>query len=56
MKNNFLIALISSLVATLFFGIITYLQNSSFDYLQLVVFFLTYLIAFYIALNYFKQK
>jgi len=48
--------LVSSLVATPVFGIIDYLISGSIDYVQLIVFFVTYSILFYMALKIFGRK
>ena len=56
MRNNILMTLVSSLVATPVFGIIDYLISGSIDYVQLIVFFVTYSILFYMALKIFGRK
>ena len=56
MRNNILMTLVSSLVATPVFGIIDYLISGSIDYVQIIVFFVTYSILFYMALKIFGRK
>jgi len=49
MKNKLLMALTSSLVALVVYWIIMSLINDAVDYIQLAIFFFTFLISFYLA-------